>query len=155
MIYISPLLNSDCILKIFPRSLAKLETSLFRLGRLLLASSPLRSQPRQPLLRQPRYRRLLLLHPTANIAFVFQEGALEEAQQENERLKEKISGLKQQYGPIGKQGRVILQQLGAQLGRQLGGIFGFIVKAGDEKRRKARGKSHDIIPLAVHNVKSE
>jgi len=32
-----------------------------------------------------------------------QEGALEEAQDENERLKEKISGLKQQYGPIGKQ----------------------------------------------------
>ena len=89
------------------------------------------------------------------LSLQFQEGALEEAQLENERLKEKISGLKQQYGPIGKQGRVILQQLGAQLGRQLGGIFGFIVKAGDEKRRKARGKSHDIIPLAVHNVKSE
>jgi len=32
-----------------------------------------------------------------------EEGALEEAQDENERLKEKISGLKQQYGPIGKQ----------------------------------------------------
>jgi len=32
-----------------------------------------------------------------------EEGALEEAQNENEKLKEKISGLKQQYGPIGKQ----------------------------------------------------
>ena len=82
---------------------------------------------------------------------------MEEAQNENERLKEKISGLKQQYGPIGKQGRVILQQLGAQLGRHIGGIFGYIIKAGDEleKRRKARGKIHDIIPLAIHNGKSE
>ena len=84
-----------------------------------------------------------------------QEGALEEAQLENERLKEKISGLKQQYGPIGKQGRVILQLLGKQLGRQIGGLFGYIIKAGEEKKRKAKGKIHDIIPLAINNVKSE
>ena len=31
------------------------------------------------------------------------EGAMEAAREENEALKEKINGLKQQYGPIGKQ----------------------------------------------------
>ena len=81
-----------------------------------------------------------------------QEGALEEAQNENERLKEKISGLKQQYGPIGKQGRVILQQLGEQLGRRIGGMFGYIIKAGEvlEKRRKPKGKIHDILPWSLN-----
>ena len=32
-----------------------------------------------------------------------EEGALDRAMEQNEALKEKISGLKQQYGPIGKQ----------------------------------------------------
>ena len=32
-----------------------------------------------------------------------EEGALDRALETNEALKEKISGLKQQYGPIGKQ----------------------------------------------------
>ena len=90
------------------------------------------------------------------LSLQFQEGALEEAQLENERLKEKISGLKQQYGPIGKQGRVILAHLGAQLGRQIGGMLGYIIRAGDamKTRRKPRGKIHDIIPLAIQNVKT-
>ena len=90
------------------------------------------------------------------LSLQFQEGALEEAQLENERLKEKISGLKQQYGPIGKQGRVILAHLGAQLGRQIGGMLGYIIRAGDamKTKRKPRGKIHDIIPLAIQNVKT-
>jgi len=32
-----------------------------------------------------------------------EEGALEAAREENAALKEKINGLKQQYGPIGRQ----------------------------------------------------
>jgi len=32
-----------------------------------------------------------------------EEGALEAAREENSALKEKINGLKQQYGPIGRQ----------------------------------------------------
>jgi len=41
---------------------------------------------------------------TTTVATTIQEeGALERAQEENYRLKEKISGLKQQYGPIGNQ----------------------------------------------------
>ena len=38
-----------------------------------------------------------------NLRLYSQEGAMEEARAENESLKEKINGLKQQYGPIGKQ----------------------------------------------------
>ena len=96
-----------------------------------------------------------IANPT-KLSISFQEGALEEAQLENERLKEKISGLKQQYGPIGKQGRVILTHLGAQLGRQIGGMLGYIIRAGDamKTKRKPRGKIHDIIPLAIQNVKT-
>ena len=141
------------------RCLARLATSRFPHGRLLLAfSPPLNQRPQPPLLRLP-YKRSLdppkSVHPLSPV--VSQEGALEEAQNENEKLKEKISGLKQQYGPIGKQGRVILQQLGKQLGRHIGGMFGYIIKAGEvlEKRRKPKGKIHDILPLAIHNVKSE